>query len=141
VNLGDRICGKCGDEPARPGQRWGAQCHNAYRRSRNAEAVNGGVNSRQSRGTTKGAGGQAPGREVTGPKARWFTSTVPTWLLEEPKPFTPYRVGQPALPWYTTFLVHYATHGGKSLAAAAAGVTLREVNKRLDRDAMFRGEL
>ena len=63
--------------------------------------------------------------------------TVPAWLLEEPQPFTPYRTGRPALPRYAAFLVHYATHRGKSLAAAASGVTLREVNRHRSRDPPF----
>ena len=66
---------------------------------------------------------------------------LPAWILEEPARFVPYRDGTPRQPWYPAFLEHYATHGGRALAASTAGVTLKVVNRCLAEDPAFAEEL
>ena len=65
---------------------------------------------------------------------------LPEWNLKPPEPYTPYRDNNPGQPWYLPFLAHYAVHGGKALAAAAAGVTIRTVERHLSNDGAFADE-
>jgi hypothetical protein len=142
--VSEKLCSRCQNEPADPGQRWGRMCFNAAKRARRAGRML----------SQRGGASQAPALPPVGEKESRPTTTAttnggttrnaiaPDWIYEAPERFVPFRDAPGHGPeWAAVFLADYSVHGGAPLAAARAGVSMRTVEGQRANDTIFAEEM
>lgn len=153
--MSDQSCSRCGRNPRVPKQRWCGPCRAEYKRM--ARSAARGTVPTEGNGENGGNGGNgvetpasaalAKGsEEEIGRKVVAGSRPVPPKTSEPaavpPAPYVPFTGTQAARePWYRAFLADLAINGGMSLAAAAAGVHRRRVQRAIERDPVFADEV